>query len=52
MLVLLQLHMKARYAAVGALLFAGLQLALITLVLDIAVEKEILGRAMWLWLGR
>ena len=50
-LVLARCGVSLRQAIVVAIAFCALQLLLLVQVFDIAVEREILGRAAWALLG-
>ncbi|WP_119300830.1 tripartite tricarboxylate transporter permease [Dongia deserti] len=45
-------RMRTVHIVPAVLLFIGLQLVLLTLVLDIGIERDILGRGVWWMLGR
>ncbi len=51
-LSLLARHAKWWHALLATIVFAGLQLLLLSVALDVGIEKDILGRAIWALLGR
>ena len=51
-LMLHAVRMRPVHAIATALIFAGLQLALLSIAFDVGIERDILGRALWWILGR
>ncbi len=51
-LMLHALRIRIAYLAMAVLIFIGLQLLLLSIVFDIGIERDILGRALWWLLGR
>jgi TctA family transporter len=51
-LMLHALRIRIAYLAIAVLIFVGLQLLLLSIVFDIGIERDILGRALWWLLGR
>ena len=51
-LMLHALRIRLLYVAMAVAIFAGVQLLLLSLVFDIGIERDILGRGLWWLLGR